>query len=207
MVPALHPPILPGFLHPPVARASRKGNGAISRSWNTQPWDEKAERSCEQLRGSSTARIMRVSVEQHAARFDRLKRMRRVSFPASAIPKWFGSNGYEVQPIHSADKFRATPEERERLRPIGRNNKHFQEMIRQMRELAVMADEIGFATFSTTEHHLHSEGFEASIAPLIFYTDLAARDQGASSSPRWAWSYRPGGSQSASPRKWRFSTI
>ena len=69
----------------------------------------------------------------------------------------------------------ATPEERERLRPIGRNNEHFQEMIRQMRELAVMADEMGFSTFSTTEHHLHSEGFEASIAPLLFYTDLAAR--------------------------------
>jgi alkanesulfonate monooxygenase SsuD/methylene tetrahydromethanopterin reductase-like flavin-dependent oxidoreductase (luciferase family) len=68
-----------------------------------------------------------------------------------------------------------TPEQRQRLRPIGRNNDQFQEMIRQMRELAVLADEIGFATFSTTEHHLHSEGFEASIAPLIFYTDLAAR--------------------------------
>jgi alkanesulfonate monooxygenase SsuD/methylene tetrahydromethanopterin reductase-like flavin-dependent oxidoreductase (luciferase family) len=68
-----------------------------------------------------------------------------------------------------------TPEERQRLRPIGRNNDHFQEMIRQMRELAVLADEIGFATFSTTEHHLHSEGFEASVAPLLFYTDLAAR--------------------------------
>jgi alkanesulfonate monooxygenase SsuD/methylene tetrahydromethanopterin reductase-like flavin-dependent oxidoreductase (luciferase family) len=68
-----------------------------------------------------------------------------------------------------------TPEQRERLRPIGRNNDQFQEMIRQMRELAVLADDIGFATFSTTEHHLHSEGFEASIAPLMFYTDLAAR--------------------------------
>lgn len=69
----------------------------------------------------------------------------------------------------------ATPEEREKLRPIGRNNKHFQEIIRQLRELAVMADQMNFATLSTTEHHLHSEGFEASIAPLLFYTDLAAR--------------------------------
>ena len=71
----------------------------------------------------------------------------------------------------------ATPEERERLRPIGRNNDRFQEMIRQMRELAVIADQMGFATFSTTEHHLHSEGFEASVAPLILYTDLAARTE------------------------------
>src|SRR6476469_4826345 len=68
-----------------------------------------------------------------------------------------------------------TPEERERLRPIGRNNTQFQEMIRQLRELAVIAEDMGFETFSTTEHHLHSEGFEASIAPLLFYTDLAAR--------------------------------
>ena len=71
----------------------------------------------------------------------------------------------------------ATPEEREQLRPIGRNNDRFQEMIRQMRELAVIADQMGFATYSTTEHHLHSEGFEASIAPLMFYTDLAARTE------------------------------
>ena len=71
----------------------------------------------------------------------------------------------------------ATAEERERLRPIGRNNERFQEMIRQMRELAVIADQMGFATFSTTEHHLHSEGFEASIAPLMFYNDLAARTE------------------------------
>jgi alkanesulfonate monooxygenase SsuD/methylene tetrahydromethanopterin reductase-like flavin-dependent oxidoreductase (luciferase family) len=68
-----------------------------------------------------------------------------------------------------------TPEERERLRPIGRNNEKIQEMIWQLRELAAIVDEMGFETFSTTEHHLHSEGFEASIAPLMFYTDLAAR--------------------------------
>src|SRR5437870_4710322 len=68
-----------------------------------------------------------------------------------------------------------TPEERERLRPIGRNNEKVQEMFWQLRELAVIVDEMGFETFSTTEHHLHSEGFEASIAPLMIYTDLAAR--------------------------------
>ena len=68
-----------------------------------------------------------------------------------------------------------TMEDRERLRPIGRNNERFQQMIDEMRKLAVMADQMGIDAFSTTEHHFHSEGYEASIAPLLFYADLAAR--------------------------------
>ena len=69
----------------------------------------------------------------------------------------------------------ATLEEREALRPIGRNNERYQEMISQIRKIAIMADEMGIDAFSTTEHHLHSEGFEASVAPLLLYADLAAR--------------------------------
>ena len=59
-----------------------------------------------------------------------------------------------------------TLEDRERLRPIGRNNERFQEMLDEVRTLCVMADEFGFDCFSTTEHHFHSEGYEASVAPL-----------------------------------------
>ena len=36
-----------------------------------------------------------------------------------------------------------TMEDRERLRPIGRNNERFQQMIDEMRKLAVMADQMG----------------------------------------------------------------
>ena len=68
-----------------------------------------------------------------------------------------------------------TYEERKALRPIGRNNEHYQQMIDELRKLVVMADEMGFEAFSTTEHHFHSEGFEASVAPLLLYADLAAR--------------------------------
>ena len=68
-----------------------------------------------------------------------------------------------------------TLEDREQLRPIGRNNERFQQMIDEMRKIAVLADEIGIDTFSTTEHHFHSEGYEASVAPLLLYADLAAR--------------------------------
>jgi alkanesulfonate monooxygenase SsuD/methylene tetrahydromethanopterin reductase-like flavin-dependent oxidoreductase (luciferase family) len=66
-------------------------------------------------------------------------------------------------------------EEREQLRPIGRNNDRYQAMIEEVRTLCGMADEFGFDCFSTTEHHFHSEGYEASVAPLLLYADLAAR--------------------------------
>ena len=68
-----------------------------------------------------------------------------------------------------------TLEDRKNLRPIGRNNERFQEMIDEIRKLVTMADDAGFEAFSTTEHHFHSEGFEASVAPLMIYADLAAR--------------------------------
>jgi alkanesulfonate monooxygenase SsuD/methylene tetrahydromethanopterin reductase-like flavin-dependent oxidoreductase (luciferase family) len=69
----------------------------------------------------------------------------------------------------------ATSEERERLRPIGRNNDTYQQMLQEVRDIAQMAEDMGFDAMSTTEHHFHSEGFEASVAPLMLYTDLAAR--------------------------------
>lgn len=69
----------------------------------------------------------------------------------------------------------ASFEERERLRPIGRNSDKYQEMLHEMREYVVLADELGFDAFSTTEHHLHSEGMELSAGCLLLYADLAAR--------------------------------
>jgi alkanesulfonate monooxygenase SsuD/methylene tetrahydromethanopterin reductase-like flavin-dependent oxidoreductase (luciferase family) len=68
-----------------------------------------------------------------------------------------------------------TTEERERLRPVGRNPDKYHEMIDQLRELAIFADELGIDGFSATEHHLHTEGGEALPNQLIMFTDLAAR--------------------------------
>jgi alkanesulfonate monooxygenase SsuD/methylene tetrahydromethanopterin reductase-like flavin-dependent oxidoreductase (luciferase family) len=68
-----------------------------------------------------------------------------------------------------------TLEDRAALRPIGRNNERYQQMLEEIRKLVIMGDEMGFEAFSTTEHHFHSEGFEASVAPLLLYADLAAR--------------------------------
>ena len=67
--------------------------------------------------------------------------------------------------------------ERQQLRPIGRNNERYQQMLDELRQLVVLAEEAGFDVFATTEHHFHSEGYEASVAPLLLYTDLAARTQ------------------------------
>jgi len=68
-----------------------------------------------------------------------------------------------------------TLEDRKRLRPIGRNTERYQQMLDEMRKLAVLADDAGFDVFATTEHHFHSEGYETSVAPLMLYADLAAR--------------------------------
>jgi alkanesulfonate monooxygenase SsuD/methylene tetrahydromethanopterin reductase-like flavin-dependent oxidoreductase (luciferase family) len=69
----------------------------------------------------------------------------------------------------------ATFAERERMRPIGRNNDKIQEMIAQVREIATLTDEAGFDVLAMTEHHFHSEGLELSVAPIPFFADLAAR--------------------------------
>ena len=76
-----------------------------------------------------------------------------------------------------------TLEDRARLRPIGRNNERFQAMLDEVRKLAVFADDAGFDVMATTEHHFHSEGYEASVAPLMLYTDLAARTKRIKFSP------------------------
>lgn len=67
-----------------------------------------------------------------------------------------------------------TMEDRERLRPIGRNRERVQEMYEEVKRIAKLADDFGFDVFSTTEHHFHSEGFEVSTSPLILYSYLAA---------------------------------
>ena len=69
----------------------------------------------------------------------------------------------------------ATPEERVRLRPIGRSTERYQKMLDEVRELATLADDIGIDALGLTEHHFHSEGFELSTAPLLLLADLAAR--------------------------------
>ena len=76
-----------------------------------------------------------------------------------------------------------TLEDRKRRRPIGRNNERYQQMLDELRKLAVFADDAGFDVLATTEHHFHSEGYETSVAPLLIYADLAARTERIKFSP------------------------
>ncbi|GAA2091759.1 LLM class flavin-dependent oxidoreductase [Actinomadura alba] len=62
-------------------------------------------------------------------------------------------------------------------RPIGRDVESYQRLLHEVREIAVHADQIGFDALMMTEHHFHSEGFEFSVNPLMFLTDLAARTE------------------------------
>ena len=78
-----------------------------------------------------------------------------------------------------------TLEDRAALRPIGRNNERYQQMLEELRTIAVMADEVGFDAFSTTEHHLHSEGFEASVRPASAVRRPGGKDKAGSSLHRW----------------------
>jgi alkanesulfonate monooxygenase SsuD/methylene tetrahydromethanopterin reductase-like flavin-dependent oxidoreductase (luciferase family) len=66
-----------------------------------------------------------------------------------------------------------TLEDRKRLRPIGRNKERYQQMLDEMRRLAILADQAGFDVFATTEHHFHSEGYGTSVAPLLLYAGFA----------------------------------
>lgn len=67
-----------------------------------------------------------------------------------------------------------TPEDRARLRPIGRNRERLGQMYEEVIEVCQLAEDLGFESFSTTEHHFHSEGFELSASPLVLYSHLAA---------------------------------
>jgi alkanesulfonate monooxygenase SsuD/methylene tetrahydromethanopterin reductase-like flavin-dependent oxidoreductase (luciferase family) len=69
----------------------------------------------------------------------------------------------------------ASLKERKALRPVGRDTERYQMMLEEVRSIAVLADELGYDAFSTTEHHLHSEGGEVMPDPLLLYADLAAR--------------------------------
>lgn len=69
----------------------------------------------------------------------------------------------------------ATPQEREQLRPIGRNADRYHALVEELEGLAVLADDHGFDAFGTTEHHFASEGGESMPNGLLLYAKLAAR--------------------------------
>jgi alkanesulfonate monooxygenase SsuD/methylene tetrahydromethanopterin reductase-like flavin-dependent oxidoreductase (luciferase family) len=65
-------------------------------------------------------------------------------------------------------------EDRERLRPIGRDRERLQAMYDEVIKVCQASEDAGIDVFSTTEHHFHSEGFEVSSSPIVLYSHLAA---------------------------------
>ena len=76
--------------------------------------------------------------------------------------------------IHTALKVPATNEERVALRPIARNSDKYQQMLRELEEVVVFADQLGYDSFSVPEHHLHNEGLVMSPNSMLLYAKLAA---------------------------------
>lgn len=67
-----------------------------------------------------------------------------------------------------------SPEERARLRPIGRNVELYTQTVDGLVDIAKAADDLGYWGMSFIEHHLHSEGFEIGPNPGILNAWLGA---------------------------------
>jgi alkanesulfonate monooxygenase SsuD/methylene tetrahydromethanopterin reductase-like flavin-dependent oxidoreductase (luciferase family) len=61
----------------------------------------------------------------------------------------------------------ATREERESLRPIGRNVERYQKLLGEWHDIVRAADRLGVWGVSTIEHHFHSEGYEVGPNPGV----------------------------------------
>lgn len=76
-------------------------------------------------------------------------------------------NMYPVIPAESE-------EEREALRPIGRNSERYNEVVHGMTDIVKAADEMGVWGVGCIEHHFHSEGYEVGPNPGVLNAYWAA---------------------------------
>jgi len=63
------------------------------------------------------------------------------------------------------------------LKPIGRNVERYSRMLKEVEEIALLAEQYGFTAFGTTEHHFHTEGREALPSPLLLYVKIAQQTE------------------------------
>ncbi|MEP7215273.1 MAG: LLM class flavin-dependent oxidoreductase, partial [Anaerolineaceae bacterium] len=56
----------------------------------------------------------------------------------------------------------------------GRDNGLYQQMLGDIRELAIVGDDLGYDAIAFTEHHFHIEGFEISNNPVLLDAYVAA---------------------------------
>src|SRR5581483_4377092 len=71
----------------------------------------------------------------------------------------------------------ASPQERERLRPIAHRTDKIQQMLQEMVELTQMAEELGFEAVTFSEHHFYTEGMEAGATPTPHLVHLRLKTQ------------------------------
>jgi alkanesulfonate monooxygenase SsuD/methylene tetrahydromethanopterin reductase-like flavin-dependent oxidoreductase (luciferase family) len=67
--------------------------------------------------------------------------------------------------LHLIPAYPATPEERERLRPIAHRTDKTQQLLDEMLELTQLCEDVGFDVVTFSEHHFYTEGCEAGATP------------------------------------------
>ncbi len=67
--------------------------------------------------------------------------------------------------LHLIPAIPATPEERERLRPIAHRTDKTQQLLDEMLELTQLCEDVGFDVVTFSEHHFYTEGCEAGATP------------------------------------------
>jgi alkanesulfonate monooxygenase SsuD/methylene tetrahydromethanopterin reductase-like flavin-dependent oxidoreductase (luciferase family) len=77
--------------------------------------------------------------------------------------------------LHIVPTVPASPAERERLRPIAHRTEKIQQMLDEMVELAQLAEELGFAAVTFSEHHFYTEGLEAGATPTPHLLNLLSK--------------------------------
>jgi alkanesulfonate monooxygenase SsuD/methylene tetrahydromethanopterin reductase-like flavin-dependent oxidoreductase (luciferase family) len=79
--------------------------------------------------------------------------------------------------LHLGPVVPGTPEERAALRPIAHRTDRVQQMLREMVELARLAEQGGFEILTYSEHHFFSDGFIAGNSPTPHLMNLAAHTE------------------------------
>ena len=77
--------------------------------------------------------------------------------------------------LHLGPVVPASPEERERLRPIAHRTDKIQFMLKEMVELAQLAEEVGFEILTYSEHQFFSDGLIAGSNPTPHLLNLASK--------------------------------
>lgn len=68
----------------------------------------------------------------------------------------------------------ATRQEREEMRPMGRNAERYQKLLGEWHDIVRAADRLGVWGVATVEHHFHSEGYEVGPNPGVLDAYWAA---------------------------------